>query len=230
MFNPFKSKSESQPTQPTQQQETKPAETNPNPNNPSKDTENPLDSYQKMFDNAAKNSDIQAPSFSIDPAVLAEVSSKMDFTKGINPELIQKATGGDAQAMIQLIQETGRNAYRASLEHTTRLTDTHLGQRSEYESKKLQQGVKKQLTSDALSSNSNANFNHPVVKAELNRIAGDLARSTEFADASPQEIANAAKKYFGDVYSAINPADTTKDSAGNTKPAEIDYAKYLQGN
>lgn len=226
MFNLFTPKKEETQVQ-TQAEQAKPADT-ANPNDPKKDSENPLDAYQKMFENASKNSGIQAPSFAIDPAVLSDVSSKMDFTKGINPELVQKATAGDANAMIQLIQETGRNAYRASLEHATKLTDTHLGQRSEYESQRLQKGVKEQLTSDALSSNTN--FNHPVVKSELNRIAQGLANSPEFADASPQEIAKAAKKYFDDVYSAINPADPSKDSAGKPKPKDINYADYLMGN
>ena len=194
-------------------------------NNPAKDTENPFDKYQEMFKNAATNSDIQAPSFSLDPSVVADVSSKLDFTKGINPELVQKAQGGDAAAMMQMIQEVGRNAYRASLEHTTKLTDTHLGQRSEYESQRLQRGVKDQLTSDALATN--ANFNHPVIKAELNRIARQFANSAEYADASPQEIANAAKQYLNDLHSAMNPQDPTKTKEGKPKPKEIDYMAYL---
>lgn len=196
-----------------------------NPNNPKNDSENPLDAYSKMFDNATKQSDIQAPSFAIDPKVLQDVSSKMDFTRGVDSELLQKATGGDAASMLQLIQEVGRNAYRASLEHTTKLTETHLGQRAEFESKRLQQGVKQQLTSDALSSN--ANYNHPVIKAELNRIATSFARSPEFADASPAEIANAAKKYLDDINNAMNPKSSGKDSSGNTKPGEVDYVAYL---
>jgi len=196
-----------------------------NANNPAKNSENPLDTYQKMFDNAAKNSDIQAPSFAIDPAVLADVSSKMDFTKGINPELVQKANAGDSAAIIEMIKATGQNAYRASLEHATKLTDTHLGQRSEFESKRLKDGVKTQLTQDALSSN--ANFNHPVVKAELNRIAKSFAASPEYADASPQEIAKAAQTYMADLHAAMNPADPSKTKEGKAKPAEFDYVKYL---
>lgn len=197
------------------------------PNNPKNHTENPLDSYAKMFENATKQSDNVAPAFSLDPSVLADVSSKMDFTKGINPELVKKAQEGDANSMMQLIQEVGRNSYRASLEHATKLTETHLGQRSDFESKRVQQGVKQQLTSDALSSN--ANYNHPVIKNELNRIARDFASSPEYADASPQQIASAAKKYLDDIHNAMNPADKSKDSAGNTKPAEVDYMAYITG-
>jgi hypothetical protein len=196
-------------------------------NNPENHTENPFDTYQKLFDNAATKSDITAPNFSLDPKVIAEASNKMDFVRGLSPELMQKATSGDANAMIQLIQEVGRRSYRASLEHTTKLTDTHLGQRAEFESKRLQKGVKEQLTNDALSSN--ANFSHPVIKAELNRIAKQFAASDEYADASPQQIAEAAKKYLNDLHAAMNPADPKKDKDGKDKPAEIDYMKYLGG-
>lgn len=37
------------------------------PNNPAKSAENPLDVYAKLFQNASANSEIQAPSFNIDP-------------------------------------------------------------------------------------------------------------------------------------------------------------------
>lgn len=204
---------------------------NGDPNSLSKETQNPFDAYQKMFDNAAKTSTVEAPSFSLDPKVVADVASKMDFTKGLSPELVQKATSGDAAAMMQLIQEVGRNSYRASLEHATKLTDTHLGQRSEFESKRVKEGVRNQLTSDALSqgSESNANLNHPVVKAELNRIARTFAASPEYQDASPQEIARAARQYMTDLHNALNPADPTKTKEGKVKPKEIDYFEYISG-
>ena len=199
------------------------------PNSLAKDTQNPIDQYKKMLYAADNNSAIEAPSFSLDPKIVADVASKMDFTKGLNPELIQKATSGDAASMMQLIQEVGRNSYRASLEHATKLTDTHLGQRSEFESKRVKEGVRSQLTSDALSqgSDTNANLNHPVVKAELNRIAKSFANSPEYADASPQEIARAAKQYMTDLHNALNPADPNKTKEGQAKKGEIDYMAYL---
>lgn len=205
-----------------------------NPNSPAKTAENPLDVYAKVFQNAATNSDIQAPSFSLDPKIIADVSSKMNFTQGVNPELLQKATTGDAAAMIELIQEVGRNSYRAALEHSTKLTDTHLGQRAEFDSKKLVKGVKQQLTSDALSSSDNINLNHPVVRAELNRIAQTFAASPEYADASPQQIAQAAKKYMQDIQEAMNPPSKNRGSKGNqgdkgSDDGGVDYMKWITG-
>lgn len=198
------------------------------PNNPSKDTQNPLDSYEKLFDNATNNSEIQAPVFSLDSAVVKTTANKLDFTKGINPELVQKAQSGDAAAMMQMMQEVSRNSYQAALEHTTKLTDAHLGQRTDFDNQRLQKGVKQQLTSDAL--RSNPNYNHPVVRAELNRIAQAFSNSPEYVDASPQQIAEAAQKYMMDLHSAMSPADPNKDSSGKTKAKEFDYVAYLSGD
>lgn len=203
------------------------ANANKDPNNPAKSAENPLDVYAKLFQNASANSEIQAPSFNIDPKIIGDVAAKMDFTQGINPEIVQKANGGDAAAMMQLIQAVGQNSYRAALEHATKLTDTHLGQRSEFESKRLQKGVKDQLTSDALTNQDNANTSHPLVKAELNRVAKQFAASPEYADATPAEIAKAAYNYMNDLHKALNPADPSKTKEGKAKPAEVDYVKYL---
>lgn len=183
---------------------------------------NPLDAYKKMFDNAAKNSDIQAPSFKIDPKILGEVSNTMDFTKGVAPELMEKALAGDAKSLLAVIQSVGRNSYSASLEHATALTETHLGQRTDFESKRLDQGVKQHLTSNALSTA--PNYNHPVVKNELNRVATHLSR--ENPDASPQEIASAAQQYIADLSAALNPPKTKAQEQAAS--GEMDWSQYLK--
>ena len=181
--------------------------------------QNPLDVYSKMFDNANNNSDIQAPAFKIDPKVLSEVSGKMDFTKGINGEVLQKATSGDVNALLDIIKTVGQNSYRAAIEHNTALTDTFLTTRGDFEKKSLERGVKSQLTASELS---NApNYNHPVVKAELNRIANQFAAANP--DASPQEVAKAAQKYISDLQSALNP----EAKKGSSEEGEMDWSKYL---
>jgi len=185
-------------------------------------TENPLDVYKKMFDNANNSSDIQAPSFSIDPKVLTDVSKKMDFTRGVNPELLSKATSGDVNSLLEIIKTVGQNAYRASIEHTTALTDTHLKTRGEFETKRVEDGVRKQLVSANLSSA--PNYAHPVVKSELNRIAGQFAAANP--DASPQQVAEAAQKYLMDLHSALNPSASTP---ANNAADETDWTKYLKG-
>lgn len=183
---------------------------------------NPLDAYKKMYDNANASSDIHAPSFKLDPKVLGEVSASMDFTKGVNPELITKALAGDAKSLIEVMQSVGRNSYSASLEHATTLTETHLGQRAAFEGQRVDQGVRKQLTTDALSTA--PSYDHPVVKAELNRVADMFAKANP--DASPQQIAKAAQKHITDLSAALNPA-TKSNVSDNTDAQGMDWTKYL---
>ena len=184
---------------------------------------NPLDAYSKMFDNANKDSELQAPNFKIDPKTLNEVSGKMDFTRGVDPAVLQKATSGDVNALLDIIKTVGQNSYKAALEHNTALTDTFITQRGEFEKQSLERGVKTQLTSSALADT--PNYSHPVVKAELNRIAAQFSAANP--DSSPQEIAKAAQKYINDLQAALNPKDPSKNTDGTAKEAEMDWSKYL---
>lgn len=169
---------------------------------------NPLDAYTNMYNNANKAPEV-APSYALDSKVLSEVAGGLDFTQGIAPELMQQATQGDSKAMMELIQHVGRQAYQASMSHQARLTDKFVGDRSAYDLKTVGSQVKSELTTSALAQT--ANYNHPVVKAELKRIAS--AMQAEHPDQSPQQIAAAATEYFSNLYAAISPATETPAQA-----------------
>ena len=199
-----------------------PATTNADNKMPGTDQtpKNPLDTYKEMFDNASKNSDIQAPTFKLDPKVLNDVSSKMDFTQGVDKDLMTKALSGDANALLQVIQTTSQNAYKASLEHNSALTDTFINQRSTFEQNNINKGVKNQLTQQNLASA--PNYDHPVIKQELNRVADQFAKANP--DMPPQEIAKAAQKYIADLSAALAPAAPKTEAQ---KAEEMDWSKYL---
>ena len=234
LFKTSPSSSSNQPNNQPQPAQPQPGKDNLSDNPPTSDAngkmpgsepmnQNPLDVYKKMFENAAQGQEMEAPKFSLDPKVVGDVSRKMDFTRGVNPEILQKATSGDVNALLDIIKTVGQNSYRAALEHNTALTDTFINQRSDYESKKIDSGVKRQLTSSALSST--PNYQHPVVKAELNRIASQFAAANP--DSSPQEVAEAARKYIDDLQSALNPSAGKTASGGGEDGGEMDWSKYL---
>lgn len=167
---------------------------------------NPLDAYKKLWDNS--NTPPEAPpAFSLDPKTLGEVSSKLNFTQSMDPELLAKATSGDTQAMMQMMNHVGQQAYQAALSHSSALTDKFVGARSEFDQKGFSSKVKSELTSSHFSDIPNSN--NPVVRAELSRIA--TAMQKENPDASPQEIAGAAKDYFKNIYAAMSPEPTAQE-------------------
>lgn len=174
---------------------------------------NPLDVYKNMFDTSKNAAEDVAPAFKLDDKVLNEVSGKLQFASGVNPELMQRAQGGDVNALIEMMNVVAQNAYKAAISHGTALTDTHLNSRAEYEKKTLGSKVKEQLISSQLADVPNAN--HPVVKAELARIASMLAKQNP--DASPEQIRTEAVRYLNEVQAAMNPtaqSQQTQKTAG----------------
>lgn len=223
LFKAPEPQQEQQQTQQTQQPATEPAKLEGSEQTPV----NPLDAYKKMFDNATSGTPNTPPAFKLDPQVLNDVSSKMDFMQGIDAELVQKATSGDVNSLMKVIQSVGQNAYRASLEHTTALTDTYLGERSKFDKGTVAAGVRQQLTQAELASA--PNYDHPVLKAELNRVAAQYAKANP--DATPQQVAKAAHQYIQDLNAALNPSTgSSGNGQGQGNAGEMDWSKYLSNS
>lgn len=173
---------------------------------------NPLDAYDEIFKKAseASNED-EIPNFALDESVVDEVAGKLNF---LDPELLARAKEGDAEAMIALIQKSSQKAYRAGLQHSVALTNTHLKSRDAVYSKTLGKGVKQTLVSQAIADIPNAN--HPVIQRELSRIAADIAK--ENPDATPQQIAKEAKRYFAEIHSVMTEKPAQQKT---TKPLDL---------
>lgn len=197
----------------------------PAPEQPTQMTQepvNPLDVYKNMFDTSKNAAEEAAPAFKLDDKVLSEVSGKLQFASGVNPELMQRAQGGDINALIEMMNVVAQNAYKAAIGHGAALTDTHLNSRADYEKKTLGNKVKEQLISSQLADVPNAS--HPVVKAELVRIASMLAK--ENPDASAEQIKTEAVRYLNEVQAAMNPTAQSKQTQKTAGEIE-DWEAFL---
>lgn len=167
-----------------------------------------IDRFTKMWDTPEGQQE-QAPAFSLDPKILGDVAGSQDFMQGIDPELMQKATSGDIQSLMQLMQKVAQNSYAKSLEHGSTLTDKFVTAREGYGSKQLGSKVRKELTATGLSSIPNSN--HPVVRKQLAQTAEQFQKT--HPDATPQEIITMTLDYFKELTSALGP----QDANGNNK-------------
>lgn len=227
----------------SQQQQTpasQPANTNPSAANPASQQptgnppnnvqntqgtntqQNPLDLYNQMMDNATKGQQDTPPSFNLPEDGLNKVASSMKFTSNMPKELMEKAMSGDPAAFLEAMDHVGREAYRHSIQHGSALTDKFVSQRSEYDLKGINSKVKSELTSQELSSTEG--FSHPLVRKELTRVADALSKANP--DASPQEIAEAAKDYIKQTYAAINPSSANQQSTPQ-KASEVDWDNWF---
>lgn len=180
----------------------------------------PFAKFSKMYDNPSNPE--AAPSFSLDDKILSEVAGSQDFMKGINPELMQKATSGDVSAMFEIMHSVSRNAYKASLSHGSKLTEGFIGSRESFNEKGFGKKVRGELTVNALTGT--PNFQNPVVRKQLIKIAEGL--QMQHPDAAPEEIANMAKEFVTELSNAIKPATENAAEEGGQKQ-DTDFNKWF---
>jgi len=181
----------------------------------------PFEKFSKMWDTTTTETDAP-PSFSIDPKIMTEIASKQDFMRGVDPALMQRATGGDMSAMMEIVHNATRAAYQSAIEHGGMLTDRFVGAREAHTAKGFDSRVKGQLTQGALATT--PNFTNPVVRKQLKEVATRL--STQHPDASPQEIADMSRDYIQRLADAVNPVDPKANSGKSGAAVEERGEEY----
>lgn len=184
---------------------------------------NPLDDFSKLYDNTA-SADGTPPKFAIDPTKLNEVASSLDFSKSVDPEIMTKAMGGDAKAMMDVMQSIARNSYSTAMGHMSGLSDNYINQRLEHDSKSLGSKVKEQLTQAELGNT--PNYDHPTVKNFMKDTAQRLSK--QFPDASPQEIATKAKSYLAELSQSVIGKPQEEATAAQKASQVTDWDEYLK--
>jgi hypothetical protein len=176
----------------------------------------PLAAFSKMYENPAAAE--KAPVFSLDDKALDGAVAANDFTKGFPPEMMQKATSGDANALMAMMQHVAGQAYKSALSHSATLTGKYSDARDEYNSKGFTSKVQRELTVNALTGT--PNFKNPVVRKQLIMIAENIQR--QHPDSSPEEIADMSRTYITEMNKAINPSAQSKSSTDKQAPTDWD--------
>jgi len=194
----------------------------------------PLAEYSKLWEAKETSPKSFVPEINIDPAKISESASKVDFTKAINPELIAKASSGDMNAMMQVINQSAQAALAQSIGATAEITKQALQQQAK---KFNEEFAPEMLRRNAISQNlqdNNPIFDNPAIKPVLKNIENQMA--TAYPQASPQEVTAKAKEYYislakeiinstGDT--VISRSDANKDSRGFKKTPEEDWGNFF---
>jgi len=217
-MNPFATKAPAPtaPTTPPVAAPAKPSATLPNNANDSTTPVDPLAPFAKMYDTPTQQD--TAPQFALDNAALTAAAGSLNFMQGVDPAIMQRAEAGDSKAIMQLIEHAGRQAYQSALSHSSTLTNKFTEAREAFNNKGFSGKVKSELTVNAMTGM--ANFDHPVVRKELIKVAQDIQR--QHPDASPQEVATRAKEYITELSRAVNPSSTTPQSKGTQQSTDWD--------
>lgn len=194
----------------------------------------PLDAFTDVFKidpNKQPAADpLKDPLFSVDPQKLSAAVSKMDFTRAIKPELVQKALGGDAAAFSAAINQATQTAYMAVTQMMTGLMETAFSKNNgRFESTLSGRFRDFQISN---SRPDNKVLQHPAAQPMLSALKSHIA--TQFPDLGPPEVTKRAEEYFLAMSKEMQTLD--KDNADNAAAsgaskgtgAETDWTKYLE--
>lgn len=193
---------------------------------------NPLDIYNKMFENNTSGDTDAPPSLSLSREALDKVTSQLDFSSSVDKAALDQFAAGDFSALPNILNKVAQQAYSTAMQHNSALTDQFVNQRSQYDSKRIAPAVKDTLTQSHLDKDLGDLANQPAMKAQMSETAGRLAKA--YPDASPDWIASQAKQYV--IQSAsqllgISPEDLqslkANRQAESQKAQSVDWNTYF---
>lgn len=205
-------------------------EPNNNPNNnadPNKGVQgSQLDNFKDIFKiptddkgqpTVPNTNPLADPIMSVDPQKLREAAGKMDFTRGLEPELLQKAMSGqDPQAFMQVLNSVAQNGFSTALAATATMQNQALSTYHTRLDGTLASRVRDVQISQAAPKN--PALAHPSAQPVLSAIRQSVAAANPHL--SPEKVAETAENYFvamaADMQAANEKSQPQTKSAGET--------------
>ena len=176
----------------------------------------PVPDYAKMWDTPPVDANAPKPAglFNITPEQINQAAQQHQFSKGINPELVQKALQGDVQSFIAVIESVGRNVYAQSAYAGTRLIESGVKNfENRFTTDTLPGMLRNHSVDDSLRS-SNPIFNDPKYAPMLDSAKQAIVRS--YPDATTAEINTMAGSYLQSMVSDFAKMNADKGRDGSS--------------
>ena len=187
----------------------------------------PLDKVSKIWEtdpNAAKAGEPQ--SFALDPTKLAEAAGKIDFTKAITPEILQKIQGGGQDALAALlpaINQAAQQSFQQSLLAANKMTEAAMVRVREQQEAQMPAMFKKFTTGENIVQ-ANPAFNNPAVRPVVEALQTVLIQKNP--NASSTEIQQQISDFFGAMGQTFAPAAPAPKNQSGRK--QEDWSTFLE--
>jgi hypothetical protein len=188
----------------------------------------PLDDFASLWKNdPTKQTPDTFPTFNVDPAKVQEAAGKIDFTKVLDPTVMDriKAGGTDAQvAMMEAMNKMTQASYAQTSLTATKIVEQALNQARTSFNSSLPGQIKAHQLKESLRADNPA-FSHPAVAPVLDAMQNQMR--IQYPQASAAELQEMAKRYVSGIAEAFGtkPAPTATEIANNT-----DWDKFLSGS
>lgn len=159
------------------------------------------DKMAEIWKAKPQESPVSKPVFQpTDPAALQQAVSSINFAEVVPQELMQKATGGDGAAMMEMLNLVARAGYSASAESSKELLGQHDQIRTSQIDELIEQRFKQMMGGEAVKK-VNPAFENPKYAPMLSKLQTQFQAA--YPNASPEELAKHAQKFMEDFANDI---------------------------
>lgn len=153
------------------------------------------------------------PVVAFDETKFNEILGKVDFTKGIDQELMQKALGGDQSSLLQIMNQVGKSSLGMSTKLTRNLVESAVTKQVEQLRTEMGEQFRSHSTRNSLSEDNPA-LNHPAMKPLVSSLESQIR--AKYPEATPQELTAHAKRALVGMAEAIVGKDKSNNNSGNS--------------
>jgi hypothetical protein len=198
---------------------------------PPKAPESPVAKFADLWDPVKTDPsqpNQESPAF--DPQKMMEAAGKVDFTRVITPETLQKIQAGGQDAIAALseaLNKTSQQVFGQASIVAHRLSEQQAQKVRDELTAQIPDMVKRQSLNQGLM-RENAAFSNPAVAPVIQALQDQLAQ--KYPKASVDELQGMAKDYLTGVAGMINPPQQKGSKSGDPKDSkepEFDWFSHL---
>lgn len=199
--------------------------------NPGGNPSNPMDPFLKLLtpseevrkqyqtQQATQNQGIFG---NLDQNAIQEQVKKTNFAASINPELASKALAGDAQSLMDMMNQVAQNAFQASIQMSQGMVEHGVKTGSE----RVSSGLDSRIRDYQLNSHNSQNpaLQHPVGKSLLKTMSKQIAAANP--GMTPEQISQESEKFFMEFANMILKPEQEKQQQESQKAAGPDWSQW----
>lgn len=196
----------------------------------------PLSQYQKMWEapSGAPNPADLVPAINADPAKMLEAARTIDFTKQMDPALLEAASKGDAGALAKIINSSAQNGYAAAAGATVNIVKAALGEQAKQFENKYAPAMLRRSDIQGAVTESVSLANDPAAAPIISALTAQLSNS--FPQATATEISAHVSNYMKEFSQKVVEANGGKIQSredlalrpgGSLSRTEPDWESYF---
>ena len=192
------------------------------------ENQSPLTKFETLWKNEPpKQDDQENPSPALTPQQMMEAASKVDFSRVVDAESLQKIVAGGedaAKALVGLLNKTAQTVYGQSTVVAQKLIEQQLEAAEQRFASKVPDYVRRSAARDALVSENPA-FKNPAVSGMVELVQRQFAQ--KFPNATASELKQMAQEYMSTAAAAFSPQQKDQPNPNRKAPDDVNWDDWL---